>query len=138
MRATFDIHRTRRTVGEARAALRPCLHDLPRPLADAVLLVASELVTNVMRHTRQGTGIVDLVVRGRGVRLAVSDDDPRPVVEPTDRPAPNATGGRGLVIVYELAAAVRQVARRDGKTIIVTFRVPSPPRSPPGSVVDPH
>lgn len=69
-------------------------------LIETVELLTTELVTNVVIHTRSAS---DLVVKAddQGVRVEVSDDDPQlPVVGALE---PAATSGRGLFILDALA-----------------------------------
>ncbi len=69
---------------------------------DLGLLLISELATNALRHA--GTEFeVEVAPTARGVRVAVSDDDPRRPREPLVLPGPDAEGGRGLAIVARLA-----------------------------------
>src|SRR5687767_8089512 len=67
---------------------------------DAVLLVASELVTNAVRH---GDGDVELRidVEDHNVRLEVLDDGHVKVAASRRLPSPTALGGRGLHLVRE-------------------------------------
>ena len=70
--------------------------------ADIVLLLASELVTNAVRHAATPFEITVDVDHG-AVRVAVIDDD----VEHPPRvghPSPEDTNGRGLLLVDQLAA----------------------------------
>lgn len=69
---------------------------------DAILLVASELVTNAVRH---GHGDVELRVDvdDDNVRLEVLDDDHVKVRAPRRAPSPTAVGGRGLHLVREVS-----------------------------------
>ncbi|MDH6547013.1 GAF domain-containing protein [Streptomyces sp. SAI-041] len=72
-----------RVVGEAATVLgfAPSIRmeglvdtDVPREIADDVIAVLSEALTNVARHARAGRADVVLETDGREVRLAVSDD----------------------------------------------------------------
>jgi signal transduction histidine kinase len=75
--------RTVRVVGEAAQVLgfAPSIRmeglvdtDVPREIADDVVAVLSEALTNVARHARAGRADVVLETDGREVRLTVSDD----------------------------------------------------------------
>lgn len=90
-----EIPRSRRFVAEV---LERCGQDA----SDAVLLVASELVTNAVRH---GDGDVELRidVDDEGVRLEVLDDGHVKVTAPRSVPSPTAVGGRGLHLVREVS-----------------------------------
>ncbi|HEU5005869.1 MAG TPA: ATP-binding protein [Jatrophihabitantaceae bacterium] len=79
------------------------LHGIAPESIEEVVLVASELVGNAVRHTHspEGTGVgVDWALDDAGVTIWVSDTSP---AAPAPRnPAPNETGGRGLHIVQAL------------------------------------
>lgn len=94
-----EIRRARRFVAAALTA-----HGA-RP-TDEVLLVASELVTNAVRH---GQGEVELHVEvaGAAVRIEVIDDGAVDVTAPVPHPPVEHVGGLGLHLV-------RTVARRWG------------------------
>lgn len=69
-------------------------------LIDRAVLVASELVTNVIRHTPNG-GLLELVIAREKVRLEVSDRSREPLaLLPYNRSDAN---GRGLALVSCLA-----------------------------------
>jgi anti-anti-sigma factor len=73
-------------------------------LVDRALLVASELATNAVVHT-QGPLRLRLELRGERLHLAVYDRSPRLLrlaAEPGDA---EAEGGRGLLVVEQLASA---------------------------------
>lgn len=120
----MDVHRLPRDPGSARGARRLVRahladHVPEEPLEDAVLL-ASELVTNALLHTR--SGVLSLAVdHGPGrVSVGVGDDSPD---LPTTTPAVGlVTFGRGLPLLQDLADEwwVEQHPG-DGKT--VWFRV---------------
>ena len=69
---------------------------------DTVLLLASELVTNAVRHAATPFDLT-VTVDGRDVEVAVVDHDRRHPPKLCD-PAPEDTHGRGLRIVEELSA----------------------------------
>jgi two-component sensor histidine kinase len=68
---------------------------------DTVLLLASELVTNAVRHAATPFELT-VSVNGRGVVVAVVDQDRRHPPRLCD-PGPDDTHGRGLRIVEELS-----------------------------------
>jgi len=70
--------------------------------SDVVLLLASELVTNAVRHAATPFEIEVDVDDGQ-VRVAVTDLDVEHGPE-MQRPAPDDTNGRGLLLVDQLAA----------------------------------
>jgi two-component sensor histidine kinase len=93
---------------------------------DAVLLVVSELVTNVVRHAAGRSPTAEVTVRtGAGLLvIGVADQDPRlPDLSPEAM-------GEGLRTVAELVAAyggvlrVRPFVNGDGKTMLVRFDSP--------------
>ncbi|MFD5818564.1 ATP-binding protein [Streptomyces sp. NPDC059618] len=88
---------------------------VPREVAEAVLIVVSELVTNVVRHARGRLCRLDLRDMGDGVGISVSDDDPEP-------PRPRrldltGQGGFGWPLVRRLSAELTVLSRPDGKTV---------------------
>lgn len=90
-----EIPRSRHFVSEVMA-------EEGRSATDAVLLVASELITNAVRH---GSGEVELrvVVEGDCIRLEVLDDGHSRVAVPNPPPSQSSLGGRGLMMVRDLS-----------------------------------
>jgi two-component sensor histidine kinase len=87
-------------------------HQIGGDLADRVILVVSELVTNSLRHARTGF-VLSLAPAGTGVRVEVFDADTREPIFMA--PDDGATGGRGIHIVSEIAAAWGSAGQeRDG------------------------
>lgn len=84
---------------------------------DAVLLVASELITNAVRH---GSGDVELrvLVDPDCVRLEVLDDGHASVVAPPENPAPSALGGRGLLLVEGVSDRWGSEFDAEGRTLV--------------------
>lgn len=91
-------------------------------------LLVSELVGNVVRHTRSTSAMIHLAV-GSEVTVAVHDRDRRrrPVVR---RPDPTDACGRGLVLVESLADAWGSLVSPAGKW--VWFALARPPVAGPG------
>jgi hypothetical protein len=92
-------------------------HHLPRAcrpdLHDDVLLLATELVTNTVNHTRS-MPVLTLTV-SEAIRVAVDDEDPTPpVVEPL---APGRPRGNGMRIIEAWASTWGTDARPHGKTV---------------------
>ncbi|WP_326655016.1 ATP-binding protein [Streptomyces sp. NBC_01750] len=95
--------------------------------ADVVLLVASELVANVIRHAAHtSVAGVGIAVGAGQLVIAVSDGDPRlPCLAADAR-------GEGLRMVSELAAlydgdvSAEPAVDHDGKVVLVRFRIPYP------------
>ena len=84
-------------------------------LSQAVQLVASELVTNAVRHGRTPIAVSLDCVFGQGVVLAVSDAGP---ALPRRRPAPaGAESGRGVQLIEVLCSqwGVTQAPAADGR-----------------------
>lgn len=90
-----------RAPGDARRALEPWLHRAGVPAATerAVLLIASELVTNAVTHGRSSPLLVAAAHDGR-LRLEVHDDSPEP---PAVQGAGGVDGGFGLRLVADAA-----------------------------------
>ena len=90
-----------RAAGMARAAVRDRLRGWGRKdLVDVVVLLASELVANVVVHTGSAPGL-RLNRDGLGVRVAVLDTSPVPPRR--GQHSTLATTGRGLDLVEDLA-----------------------------------
>ena len=120
---SVELRADQQAPGQARRATREVLRRWQLPtLADRVVLVVSELVTNSVRYGRPPLRLV-LSRRQRWVRVDVHDAVPS---EPTmsGRPAPaDAESGRGLLIVNAVAdsVGVEQVPG-DGKHVFASFR----------------
>ena len=85
------------------------------PLAWQVELVVTELATNAVRHART-LFTVAMTWDGRRLRIEVSDAHPVPP-EPRGALPPDATGGRGLLLVEQLADRWGYEPHERGKTI---------------------
>lgn len=107
----------RRAIRDALVSWRLC------GLVDAVVLTASELVTNALRHGRPPVSI-ELQHSMDRVRLEVHDGDPSEPPAAGAEAATTAESGRGISIVHALAddVAVQQV-EDDGKIVHATFEV---------------
>ncbi|MFF7130178.1 SpoIIE family protein phosphatase [Streptomyces sp. NPDC008240] len=93
-------------------------------VADSVLLVVSELVTNALVHT-QGTVRVDLTLRGDRVRVCVSDSSPRAPAKPVIVDW-ESTGGRGLMLVEAMSESFGSMPVASGKQVWSEIVVPPP------------
>ena len=105
-----------------REALSSLFTDRDDPIADAVSLAASELVSNVVRHTNS-SGVVQAwdPKPDAPLRLEVEDFHPtlpEIVADPVD-------GGRGLRIVDTLADAWGVDPTLDGKVVWAEFNRPT-------------
>ncbi|MEV0640706.1 ATP-binding protein [Streptomyces sp. NPDC050619] len=94
------------SVPQARHAVRDLLHRQAVPISDdlaqGLLLIVSELVTNAVRHAAllSPTLAVEIAVGADWVRVSVEDNHPyRPTALEADH---GRTGGRGLLLVTEI------------------------------------
>ncbi|QFQ98208.1 ATP-binding protein [Streptomyces phaeolivaceus] len=106
-RDSFRIPKRRRHVPEARAAVRRILKDwaVDPELADDIATVATELVTNAVRHCRVALAEIEVVVsiRGCGLLLEVSDPDRTRLPAPHTGSDREGAGGHGLALVDALS-----------------------------------
>ncbi|MEV4641361.1 ATP-binding protein [Actinoplanes sp. NPDC049548] len=85
-------------------------------LRDDACLVITELVSNAIKHAGMPASVL-LSRRGRGIHLAVRDNDPR-LPRPVETPAgPKQTHGLGLRLVQATAAAWGAMPTEDGKVV---------------------
>jgi len=97
---TLPLPATHAAPGLARRYIRAALLGTAHAgLLDEAELLASELVTNAVRHGR-GSPVLRIVLTDR-LRLEISDDGPN-VPCPRDADG-DCTGGRGLWLVEEVA-----------------------------------
>lgn len=82
---------------------------------DAAVLVASELVTNVVRHADCDRVVVRLELRPAGLSVAVTDTDPRPPVLQLGGGVPTVSG---LTLVDTLARTWGHSPRWDGGKVV--------------------
>ncbi|MCY0922638.1 ATP-binding protein [Streptomyces sp. H27-H5] len=85
-------------------------------------MVASELVTNAIRH---GGGLTAFhtELTDHGLRLAVGDPSPRPPVTRPRTGEPGRAGGYGWPLVRRLSAQVDVRTHPHGKTITAVLRL---------------
>ncbi|MDN3247087.1 ATP-binding protein [Streptomyces sp. ZSW22] len=119
--------RERRSVPAARAFARETLVDWGvRGRADDVVLCVSELATNALLHgVAPGRGfLLRLLPCGDGVRVEVHDSGGGVPAVPLD-PEGADEGGRGLLLVSELADKWGVAEREPGKVVWFECAVPA-------------
>ncbi|MET9494472.1 ATP-binding protein [Streptomyces sp. NPDC006552] len=119
----FGLPAVRASARSARDTVRDRLRAWQVPgdtCCDAVLLV-SELTTNAVLHTGSERVLCGLTLTGGEQRLRIElHDDGRALVPPPERhAAPFAEGGRGLVLIQQLADrwGSARSTRVDGKVV---------------------
>ncbi|MFM9446965.1 ATP-binding protein [Streptomyces acidiscabies] len=118
---TKKLWRGKRSIAEARQFVRGAFSDLGLSnLSDDGALVVSELVTNVVRHTRTKAIVITLTQPKPGwVRVAVTD---KSHAMPKPRTASkNDTTGRGLAVVAAFSARWGVDELTDGKRVWVEW-----------------
>lgn len=100
---------------EARAALRRFHPELAAELLQVVVLLASELVANAVRHAGADPIGIRFAIISDTIRVEVADEGPgfRPEIPPEE---PGRAGGWGLRLVDELADRWG-VAESDGSRV---------------------
>jgi len=105
--------------GAARHFVRTSLTEIDSSVLDAVELLTSELVTNAVVHAGSEPRLVLLLLPDR-IRVEVHDADP---TLPAQRePDPASAGGRGLLLLDQIATSWGVEATDEGK--LVWFEVP--------------
>jgi anti-sigma regulatory factor (Ser/Thr protein kinase) len=92
-------------------------HGLPH-LTEAAELLATELVTNAVQHTK-GPAAIKLRAEHGTLRIGVWDADPTSPV-PSRHTTSDAETGRGLALVRDCADTWGWVRQRDVKNIVGT------------------
>ncbi|WP_311137544.1 ATP-binding protein [Streptomyces sp. I6] len=102
-----------------------------RAVAEDVLMVVSELVTNACLHAG---GPLELVLdcTPERLRIEVSDASPQ-APRPRPHPDPAVPGGHGLVVLGRLARAWGSVPRDSGKTVWAEVAAPVRRERPRGA-----
>jgi len=113
-RRSADLPATPDAPAAVRAYLRAVLGAASRDATAVVELLASELVSNVVRHVGSPMS-VRVGHHGPTVRVEVDDESDRPPV--LRNPAPDTPGGRGLLLVDTLASEWGWNTRDHGKTL---------------------
>jgi anti-sigma regulatory factor (Ser/Thr protein kinase) len=121
-------------VSRARAAVDRL--DLPVQYAERgfdLRLLVSELVANAIKHGGAADASIFLSVEqvGTTLRVAVEDTGPFFTSAPTERPAQDATSGRGLYLLTALADRWG-VERRDGNRAWFELDLAAAPAFSPG------
>jgi CheY-like chemotaxis protein len=115
-----DLPAEPRSAGQARQAVTSALiTEVPDEALDTLVLLTSELVTNVVAHART-TCHLGVELFPDVVRVSVSDADARPLA-PRDADD-SAESGRGLALLEMLSSNWGVINRATGKT--VWFEVP--------------
>ncbi|MFF1598299.1 ATP-binding protein [Streptomyces mirabilis] len=116
---TIYIPNDPRAVAICRRTVRLILtaHDLPH-FTEAAELLATELVTNAVQHTK-GPAALRLRAENGTLRIGVWDADPAPP-RPPRHPTPDAETGRGLALVHSCENTWGWVHQRDVRNIIGT------------------
>jgi serine/threonine-protein kinase RsbW len=122
---TFRLSAQGASVAQARALVRDRLSrwDLGEGVRDDAVLVISELFTNAIVHTGSVEVTCHLRITGESVYLAVGDQG-LDLVGPHVR-APDAEGGRGLLLVGALAEEWGVDDEQDGGRIVWALLRPS-------------
>ncbi|WP_179278962.1 ATP-binding protein [Actinomadura mexicana] len=114
---TVTLPGTDRSVAHARRFVREVLG--PEPVADAVELCVSELVTNAVRYSASGDGgqvAIAVIADGDVIRGEVTDDGAAGST-PRVRDEPSCEGGRGMMIVDALSTRWGVTSARSGTTV---------------------
>ncbi|MFE7273619.1 ATP-binding protein [Streptomyces sp. NPDC057623] len=130
---TFRIPKHTRQVPQARAELRRILKDwsLDSDLAHDIATVATELVTNAVRHCRVTHAQVEVTVSIRGCGLLVEVSDPDRDRVPASRTEDSTSlgdGGRGLALIAGLSSRWGHELRPFSKCVWAYFLLADEPR----------
>jgi anti-sigma regulatory factor (Ser/Thr protein kinase) len=122
-RVEVDLPHDVSSTALARARTGAILRDAhqPQSVRDDANIVVTELVTNAVLHGRAPIRLT--VVIDQALRLEVFDGDGRPelvVLQPMDHAR---VGGRGLLLVDNIADAWGATTHPDGKTIWADLRL---------------
>jgi two-component sensor histidine kinase len=124
MRSTARFPAVRESVVKARQFVTDTIPDVPRDVSDTLLVIASELATNCVRH---GASSFEIRLEQLPDRILIEAEDDvggEPVVR---SPTPYDTSGRGLQIVKALSDNWGVVRRPEstGKTVWAVLSVPA-------------
>ncbi|GAB3878038.1 hypothetical protein GCM10029964_028100 [Kibdelosporangium lantanae] len=99
---------------DIRQLVRTLLDGRDGMIVDDAVLVTDELVTNALRHGSASRSCrLALVDGGATLRIEVDDS----ATAPPQFREPDSTGGRGLVLIDQLATAWGVVRHEHGKTV---------------------
>ncbi|MER7395100.1 SpoIIE family protein phosphatase [Streptomyces sp. NPDC000151] len=113
--------------GEVRAELRRMLEQWRAgEVAGDVELVATELITNALRHTDSGALVSLELLSGPRCRVRLEVEDRSSHWPRRRSPGETATSGRGLLLVEALSDRWGAEARGAGKALWCEFTVPAP------------
>lgn len=119
VRDVEDVARVRRLLEEALvAAAEPAGDAVDDEARDRIVLVASELATNGVRH---GTHPVTLRLLRHGSTVAVDVVDHRPDAPPVVSAGGAGTGGFGLILADRAAAALGWFRAQGAKHVWAQF-----------------
>ncbi len=124
---TFRIPKHPRNVPEARVQVRKVLADwgLPPDLAADIALVATEFVTNSVRHCEVTYSLVEITLTLDTTHLLLEVSDPDKEKLPAPRPAAqHDEDGRGLTVIAALTTRWGCDLRRYTKCSWATFPLP--------------
>jgi anti-sigma regulatory factor (Ser/Thr protein kinase) len=103
--------------------------EMSRDQAGDVILAVAEMLGNAIEHGG-GSGTVQLSLIDRSVRCVISDHGPglpdRVDRRHAARPAPTATGGRGLWLAFTLCTAVILSSSAQGTRVELIVDMPAP------------
>ena len=134
--AQIALPRSPSSVGAARRFIvaRTAAWAFPKPVADQLVLIGSELVTNAVLHARTELTLT-LELREDRVRISVKDRSQAP---PTPRHyRPDALTGRGLGVVAALSDLWGVSTAPDGKVVWAELRADGDPAATSPSAPDP-
>ncbi|MFD4858417.1 ATP-binding protein [Streptomyces atratus] len=91
-------------------------------VADEVLLIVTELLSNVYKHVDEHEAVVRLVPQGDTFLVCVSDQSW--VLPSVREPDWDSTDGRGMFLISQIDPTWQTTITGTGKTISCTVRVP--------------
>ena len=87
-------------------------------LRDDAELMLSELVTNAVRHQRDGGIEITAALHGSALRVSVTDDSREaPAARPGNTPSTESVSGRGLLLIERLATRWGWAPLDNGKVV---------------------